>query len=113
MIDLQAMQTEGITCFKSLPASKTTERKMIVSERVGYLYCELDEVEEIVNLDELLIDLLKTHNGLTRRELVHLTCIPRTTIYDALKKLMQQGKVVVEHLRIGRRGRPWTIFKNK
>jgi len=108
---IKSKQTEGITNLLRLPASKTTEKKLIVSERVGYLYCELDEIEEVVNLDELLLDLLSAHNGLTRRELVHQTCIPRTTIYDVLKKLMKEDKVSVEHLRIGRRGRPWTIFK--
>jgi len=86
-------------------------KKLIINERVGYLYCDFDEIEEIANLDEVLLKLLGLYGNLTRDQLVEFTRIPRTSIYDTLKKLMIQGKVAKEYLRNGKKGRPWTIFK--
>ncbi|MHA1185668.1 MAG: hypothetical protein ACTSXA_04530 [Candidatus Heimdallarchaeota archaeon] len=91
--------------------TKFTFNKMIIGERVAYLYCEESEVKEIVYLTDLLIDLLSTFDGLTRDQLVKYTNIPRTTIFDALMKLVLEDKVTVEYLRNNVRGRPFTIFK--
>jgi hypothetical protein len=89
-----------------------TINKMVVSERVAYLYCEESEVEEIIFLSDLLIDLLTTFDNLTRDKIVEHTNIPRTTIYDTLMKLVIDDKVAVEYLRNkNKRGRPFTIFK--
>ena len=92
-IKMKSKHTEGIYLFKRCPATLAMGKKLIVNERVGYLYCDL-------------------YGGLTRAQLVEFTRIPRTSLYDALKKLMLQGKVTIEYRHNGIRGRPKTIFKS-
>ena len=66
-----------------------------------------------IKLDELLLDLLTKHGPLTRSELVKLTNIPRTTLYDNLSKLISKGLVIKESLPRATRGRPKVVFKIK
>ncbi len=111
-IKMKSKHTEGIYLFKRCPATLAMGKKLIVNERVGYLYCDFDEIEEVINLDEILLKLFDLYGGLTRAQLVEFTRIPRTSLYDALKKLMLQGKVTIEYRHNGIRGRPKTIFKS-
>lgn len=46
-----------------------------------------------MNLEKTLYQLLVSYGPLTRGELVVLTNIPRSTIYDALVKLMLAKKI--------------------
>ncbi|MHA1185866.1 MAG: hypothetical protein ACTSXA_03190 [Candidatus Heimdallarchaeota archaeon] len=97
---------------KKLIPTMFTINKMVVSERVAYLYCEESEIEEVIFLSDLLIHLLTTFDNLTRDKIVEYTNISRTTIYDTLMKLVIEDKVTVEYLsNKNKRGRPFTIFK--
>ena len=59
---------------------------------------------------KLLISVLNEWR--TRDELVELTNMPRTTIYDHLYDLMDDGLVEQSYRHIGLPGRPKTRWKN-
>jgi len=70
-----------------------------------------NETELQIPTDEYLYDLL-IHNGpMTRGEIVKLTKLPRTTIYDYLIKLILKDRVI-RYSKSGKRpGRPKVYFK--
>jgi len=70
-----------------------------------------NESELQIPTDEYLYDLL-IHNGpMTRGEIVKLTKLPRTTIYDYLIKLILKDRVI-RYSKSGKRpGRPKVYFK--
>lgn len=88
---------------------KASIQGVVVSSRRVYVYSE-DEEQEIL-LDNLLLDLLEEHGQLTRSELVSLTHIPRSTLYDNLAKLISQGLVKKQTVPRSTRGRPKVLFK--
>jgi len=65
----------------------------------------------MTNLEHRLVQLLSS-GALTRDQMVKMLDIPRTTVYDALKRLIQRGKVLkypsekVDH----GKGRPLVMF---
>lgn len=72
-----------------------------------------DEIESELKIptDEYLYDLL-IHNGpLTRGEIVKLTKLPRTTIYDHLIKLILKDRVIRFSKSGKKPGRPKVYFK--
>jgi len=60
---------------------------------------------------EIILNLLKSNGSMTRGELVSLTGMPRTTIYDCLVKLWLAGKVKRFPVRNGKKGRPKVYWK--
>lgn len=72
-----------------------------------------DEIESELKIptDEYLYDLL-IHNGpMTRGEIVKLTKLPRTTIYDHLIKLILKDRVIRFSKSGKKPGRPKVYFK--
>ncbi len=72
-----------------------------------------DEIESELQIptDEYLYDLLIHHGPLTRGEIVKLTKLPRTTIYDHLIKLILKDRVVRVRGASKKPGRPKVYFK--
>ena len=65
------------------------------------------------DLKEFLYDLLRVQGPLTRGQLVELTGVARTTLYDTLDKLMLQGKVEKYQLKEAKKGRPTVFYEIK
>lgn len=82
---------------------------IVISSRRKYIYSE--ESDETIKLEKLLLNLLAEHGPLTRNELVKLTKLPRSTLYDNLVKLIDRGLVKKESLPRKTRGRPKVVFK--
>lgn len=59
----------------------------------------------------ILIDFLQTNGPMTRPELVELTGIPRTTLFDNLQQLIFAGSVRTYTRPQNGRGRPPTWYK--
>lgn len=71
-----------------------------------------EKIRSISPIEERLISILKDGGPLTRDQLVKKMAIPRTTIYDGLKKLIMRNEVkkypVYQTERS--RGRPQVLF---
>ncbi|MHA1409685.1 MAG: helix-turn-helix domain-containing protein [Candidatus Odinarchaeia archaeon] len=63
------------------------------------------------DLKEYVYNLLKERGALTRSQMVELTGIPRTTLYDTLDKLILQGKVEKYKLKEKKKGRPTVLYE--
>ncbi len=88
-----------------------TENLLVTSYRKSYLYGEWSNVKKVVDIHEFLLDILDFTRGLTREQLVKITHLPRTSIYVALKRLMEENEVItLPVLDRKRRGRPKTVF---
>jgi len=88
---------------------KSSIQGIVVSSRRVYVYT--DEPEHEIKLENLLLNLLAEHGPLTRSELVSLTHIPRSTLYDNLAKLISKGLIQKEAVPRENRGRPKILFK--
>jgi len=87
---------------KSLPESKEEETHYIK-------YVKLKVSQEYHN--KLVYDVLRKHGPCTRPFMSSLLHIPRSTIYDALKRLEIKGMISKERKRITSKfGRPNTVF---
>jgi len=88
-----------------------TENLLVTSYRKSYLYGDWSKVRKVVDIHEFLLDILDFTGGLTREQLVKITHLPRTSIYDALKRLIDENDVItLPVLDRKRRGRPKTLF---
>jgi predicted transcriptional regulator len=88
---------------------KTQIQGIVVSSRRVYVYS--DEIDHEIRLENLLLNLLEEHGPLTRGQLVSLTHIPRSTLYDNLAKMITKGLIVKESVPRDTRGRPKVLFK--
>ena len=102
VVEKQTMSVEDAmvsTMIEKVEPTPVAENLLVTSFRKSYLY------------GEFLMDILKLTGGITREQLVKLTNIPRTTLYDTLKRLIDDGKVTTMFLHDGKyRGRPKTVF---
>ncbi|MHA1686876.1 MAG: helix-turn-helix domain-containing protein [Candidatus Heimdallarchaeaceae archaeon] len=89
------------------------EKEKIASVIIGKrrVYILSEDHEKQIKLEELLVQLLAENGPLTREELVKLTNIPRTTLYDNLAKLIAKGIVTKEAIPRKTKGRPKVVFK--
>ncbi|MBY9000655.1 MAG: hypothetical protein KGD64_07060 [Candidatus Heimdallarchaeota archaeon] len=98
---------------KNLLTKKISEKSQIqgvvVSSRRVYVYSE--ETDDEIELENLLISLLSDNGPLTRGQLVSMTHIPRSTLYDNLTKLITKGNIRKESVPRSTRGRPKVLFK--
>ncbi|MFX1283944.1 MAG: hypothetical protein ACFFB5_09825 [Promethearchaeota archaeon] len=62
------------------------------------------------DLDHVLLEILKAYGPLSRPELVRLTDVARSTIYDSLTRLITKGYVVQYSKKKNPVGRPITLF---
>lgn len=91
-------------------------RVKLQDEMLKNLRIPPDPVEGVMQdyhpLDLILLDLLNQHGSMTRDEMVELVHLPRTTVYDSLKRLINMAKVKKYPLRNQerRRGRPCILF---
>lgn len=65
------------------------------------------------DLKEFLINLLNKHGPLSRNQMVDLTGIPRTTLFDALDKLILEERVEKYKLKLNKKGRPVVYYEIK
>jgi len=71
-----------------------------------------DDYSDIVHeLDRHLVEILRSEGPLTRSKLVHLTGVPRSTLYDSLLRLILKGYVVRFSEERTERGRPKVYYK--
>ncbi|WEU40958.1 MAG: hypothetical protein OdinLCB4_003360 [Candidatus Odinarchaeum yellowstonii] len=68
-------------------------------------------VKEKTDLKTTIIELLEKHGPLTRNDMVEYTGLPRTTLYDALDKLILSGKIEKYVLKINKKGRPTVYYE--
>ncbi|MHA1581033.1 MAG: helix-turn-helix domain-containing protein [Candidatus Baldrarchaeia archaeon] len=61
--------------------------------------------------EEELLQILKEKGPLTRTELMEITGVPRTTLYDKLVKLILKGKVKKVPVKGNGRGRPKVYYE--
>jgi len=103
-----AMVRTQVELVESTPVA---ENLLVTSFRKSYLYGEWTKVKKVVDIHEFLLDILKFTGGLTREKLVKFTNLPRTTLYDALKRLIDEDDVItLPVLDQKRRRRPKTLF---
>lgn len=88
---------------------KSPIQGVVISSRRVYVYS--DETDQEIELENLLINLIRDHGPLTRNELVSLTHIPRSTLYDNLAKMISDGVIAKESVPRSTRGRPKVLFK--
>ncbi|MFX0126214.1 MAG: hypothetical protein ACFFAE_21520 [Candidatus Hodarchaeota archaeon] len=62
------------------------------------------------DLDRILLEILKAYGPLSRPELVQLTDVARSTIYDSLTRLITKGFVIQYSKKKNPVGRPITFF---
>ncbi|MHA1203345.1 MAG: winged helix-turn-helix transcriptional regulator [Candidatus Heimdallarchaeum aukensis] len=88
---------------------KTSFDGIVVGRRRLYVYSE--NYRKKISIDDLILNILSEKGPLTRDELVELTHIPRTTLYDNLARLIDEGYVKKESVPRKTRGRPKILFK--
>jgi len=114
VVEKQTMSVEDAmvsTMIEKVELTPVAENVLVTSFRKSYLYGEWTKVRKVIDIHEFLMDILKLTGGITREQLVKLTNIPRTTLYDTLKRLIDDGKVTTMFLHDGKhRGRPKTVF---
>jgi len=71
---------------------------------MGWRNVELDQT------DRILLNLIEDYAPIDRKTLSRLSGIPRTTIFDHIEKLQEQGYVVKVVERNGRLGRPRVYY---
>ncbi|MHA1147442.1 MAG: hypothetical protein ACTSR8_04290 [Promethearchaeota archaeon] len=59
-----------------------------------------------------ILNILKL-GPLSRKDLVNVLCIPRTTIYDNFEKRMKEGLIINFNKNNGKRGRPIRFWQLK
>ena len=108
IMDIKMPKMDGIVATKKIK-EKSSIQGIVVSSRRVYVYS--DEIDQEIELENLLINLLDEHGPLTRNELVALTHIPRSTLYDNLAKMISKGVIKKESIPRSTRGRPKVLFK--
>ena len=71
---------------------------------------EVQEHMSLNELDRVLFEVLKSYGPLSRPELVELTGIARSSIYDSLRRLIVKGYLVEYSEKRSYTGRPTTVF---
>ncbi|MFW9906901.1 MAG: helix-turn-helix domain-containing protein [Candidatus Thorarchaeota archaeon] len=69
-----------------------------------------EQSAKLYDLDRVLFEILKAYGPLSRPELVQLTGVPRSTIYDSLERLILKGLVAQYSEKKSPVGRPTSIF---
>ncbi len=114
VVEKQTMSVEDAmvsTMIEKVESTPVAENLLVTSFRKSYLYGEWSKVRKVIDIHEFLMDILNLTGGITREQLVKLTNIPRTTLFDTLKRLIDDGKVTTMFLHDGKyRGRPKTVF---
>lgn len=90
-------------------SKKSQIQGVVISSRRVYVYS--DETDYEIELENLLISLIADNGPLTRGQIVSMTHIPRSTLYDNLAKLINKGVVKKESVPRSTRGRPKVLFK--
>jgi len=69
-----------------------------------------ERTSSIQKLDHVLFEILKAYGPLSRPELVELTGVPRSSIYDSLQRLILKGLLLQYSEKKSRIGRPTTFY---
>ena len=74
-------------------------------------FMRVQERTPLINdIDRILFEILRSYGPLSRPELVQISGIPRSSIYDSLKRLIVRGYVVQYSEKRSHTGRPTKIF---
>ena len=92
----------------SVKTQKKEKNEIILGQ---YYYRGKGIIEPEINLQDLLIELLKEYGPCTREKLAQITNIPRTTLYDNLAQLIHAGKARKYPVKRKTRGRPKVLFE--
>jgi len=65
----------------------------------------------IDEIDEKLLEYIRSNGPCTRKEMTAATGIAWTTAYDHLKRLVSGGMVTKNSVRSGKRGRPRVYYQ--
>ncbi|MHA1302419.1 MAG: ArsR family transcriptional regulator [Candidatus Heimdallarchaeaceae archaeon] len=82
---------------------------LVIGRRRIYVYS--DDSNKKRSIDDLILSILAEKGPLTRGELVRITKIPRSTLYDNLARLIEEKLVLKEPVPRKTRGRPKVLFK--
>jgi len=82
---------------------------IVIGRRRVYVYST--DTDKKTDIDDLLLDILEQHGSLTRGEIVELTKIPRSTLYDNLTRLIKERRIIKESVPRSTRGRPKVVFR--
>lgn len=111
-IELQRIKREGIKPPRKKNMKKETHKRKPYKPRKAKT--PIDTKKKEVFGVELILGIIREHGTITRKGLVNITKLPRTTVYDGLAKLEEQGLVEHSPMKVkGKRGRPLTMWRIK
>jgi predicted ArsR family transcriptional regulator len=83
---------------------------MTTTVPIKYEYKGRGNFEPAIPLKELVLKTIKELGPIKRKDLSKVMGVPRTTLYDALVKLMLDEQVRKYAVPQQRRGRPWVFY---
>ena len=104
------MSEEHQLVTKPLRTNEDSKDVKIINRRCAYVYGNSTDPSQTINLDDYLIDLLQFNGELSPSQMVEITKIPRSTLYDALARLIKNGKIVKLPKHKKKRGRPTVVY---
>ena len=105
-IELQRLEREKIE-NPLIKTKKRTYKKRVYKQRSPYKMNEI-KIDKRINSDvkNLLLELLRNNGPMTRKELMDLTKLPWTTLFDNLEKLLRKNAIIKYPNHSRKRGRP-------
>ncbi|MHA1944955.1 MAG: helix-turn-helix domain-containing protein [Candidatus Hodarchaeales archaeon] len=101
--ELMALEIGSDSLFLNILLLQLTTKRNFVSEK--------NEKPTIVHrLDRRLLEILISYGPCTRAELVEVTGVARSSIYDSLRRLELKGLITMYSDNIKNVGRPMTLF---
>lgn len=76
-------------------------------------YCGRGSFETPVEIVSYLLGIIRDRGPVTRTQLVQITGIPRTTLYDNLVQLLLDAKITKRSIPSKTQGRPRTFYEVK
>ncbi len=91
----------------------SVQPKVVKSKRTLYVFGSSSPgiTDSAVDLDSYLYETLKETGSMTRAQLVEMTQFARSTLFDALERLIRDGRVRKQSVPRQTRGRPKVLFE--
>lgn len=78
---------------------------------IDHVYKGKGVIVPVISMYEYLLTVITKHGPICRSDLVKLTRIPRTTVYDTLVKLILDEQIVSYTIPLHKRGRPRVYYE--